>query len=84
MRLLMRVLIGALVFAAVSAALFSPVLFSPGAGPAMACNDGLQELRTEEHRLRTEREAIEARLAAQNRLQRARAALAEKRAQAAR
>lgn len=73
----MRVLIGTLV--AVVAALFSSC-----AGPVLACDDGLQELRTEEHRLRAEREAIEARLAAQNRLQRAKAALAEKRAQAAR
>ena len=72
----MRALIVTVV--AVAAALFS----SCGA-PARAC-DGLQELRTEEHRLRAEREAIEARLAAQHRLQRARAALAEKRAQAAR
>lgn len=72
----MRVLIGTIV--AVASALFSSC-----AGPVMA-RDGLQELRTEEHRLRAEPEAIEARLAAQNRLQRARAALAEKRAQAAR
>lgn len=73
----MRTLIGTIV--ALIAALFSSC-----ADPVLACEDDYAALRTEEHRLRAEREAIEARLAAQHRVQRARAALAEKRAQAAR
>ena len=76
----MRALIGTI--AAVAAALFSSC-----AGPAAACvlpDAELSAVVAETHRLRDEREAIEARLLAQSRLQRAKAALAEKRGLAAR
>jgi hypothetical protein len=76
----MRVLIGTVT--AVIAALFSSC-----AGSAAACvveDTELSAVVAETQRLRAEREAIDARLLAYNRLQRAKAALAEKRAQVGR
>jgi hypothetical protein len=76
----MRVLIGT-----VTAVL--AVLFSSCAGPVAACvspDPEISAVAAETRRLRDEREALEARWLAQNRLQRARQALAEKRAQAGR
>lgn len=76
----MRVLIGTITV--VLAALFSSC-----AGPVAACvveDTELSAVVAETRRLRAERAAIEARLLAETRLQRARQALAEKRAQAGR